>query len=63
MLMTCIFIEGVDLLAVENEKPFLRLISYAKEFANDRLLHIVMVSSEGTVMLILIKTSAMYRSA
>ena len=43
-MMPCIYIDGVDLLAAKNEEAFLRLISYAKEFANDRLLHIVVVS-------------------
>ena len=42
----------------------LGLLSYAKEFANNRLLHIVLVShNEGSVMPILNKTSAMNRSA
>lgn len=62
-MMPCVFIDGVNLLASENEKVFLQLVSYAKEFANNRLVHIVMVSSEGSVMPILNKTSAMNRSA
>ena len=61
-MMPCLFIDGVDLLAAQNKKV-LRLVSYAKEFANNRLLHIVMVSSEESVMPILNKTSAMNRLA
>ena len=56
-MMPCLFIDGVDLLAAEDEDAFLRLVSYAKEFANNRLMHIVLVSSKGSVIPLLNKTS------
>ena len=49
-LMPCLFIDGVDLLAAADEDASLRLVSYAKEFANNRLMHIVLVSSKGSVI-------------
>jgi len=62
-MVPCLFIDGVDLLTKKNKKMFLQLVSYAKECANNRLLRIVMISSEGSIMPILNKTSAMNRSA
>ena len=61
-MIPCLFIDGVDLLAAD-EDAFLRLVSYAKEFANNRLMHIILVSSEGSVIPLLNETSGINRSA
>ena len=54
-------LDGVDLIAKSNPDAFVMLIDRAKFLANEGSLRIVLVSSEGTVMPLLAKTSSSSR--
>ena len=58
----CLFIDGVDLLAKDDSDAFLRLIKMAKVYANNCILQIVFVSSEGEIMRLMEKTSSSTRA-
>ena len=55
-------IDGVDLLAKHNEELCCQLITNAKILANRKILNVVLVSSEGSVVPLLNKLSATNRS-
>jgi archaellum biogenesis ATPase FlaH len=56
-------IDGVDLLAKRNKTMFIDLIDRAKYLANSRALRIILVSSEGSVMPLVMATSSRSRLA
>ena len=54
----CLFIDGVDLLAMHNREAFIKLVELAKLLANDGNLHIVFGCSEGRFMPLVHSTSS-----
>ena len=58
-----LFIDGADLLAKNDEKIMKHLISHAKILSNEKILRIVLISSEGSVVPLLGDSSHMNRSA
>ena len=58
-----LFIDGADLLAKNDEKFTRHLISHAKILSNEKILRIVLISSEGSVIPLLGDSSHMNRSA
>ena len=61
--MPCLFIDNTDLFAKDYPSQFPKLVSLAKEYANEGILRIVFVSSEGHILPLLRSTSAFSRSA
>ena len=59
----CLFIDGADLLAKKFPSQFSELITKAKIYANEGILRIVFVSSEGHIMPLFHSTSSYSRSA
>ena len=57
-----LFINGVDLLAKYDEEVCRHLISYSKLLANKDFIRIVLVSSEGTIVLLMKSLSAVNRA-
>lgn len=57
-----LFLDGVDLLAKYDKELCCRLITHAKVLANEGILRIVLVSSEGNIMPLLEVLSAMNRA-
>lgn len=57
----CLVIDGVDMIAKEDTKAFVFLIDRAKYLANDKVLHIVLVSSESNVVPLIDSTSSKTR--
>ena len=55
-------IDGIDVLAKHNEELCCQLITTAKILANRKMINIILVSSEGSVILLLNKLSAINRS-
>ena len=55
-------IDGVDVLAKHNKELCCQLITNAKILANRRIINVVLVSSEGSVVPLLKKLSAKNRS-
>lgn len=58
----CFFIDGVDLLAKTNHEAFVHLVDRAKYFCNSNMMRIILVSSEGSVLPLLEKTSSASRN-
>ena len=58
----CLFIDGVDLLAKEDQAAFIALIDRAKHLSNSNTSRIVLVSSEGMVMPLFRTTSSISRA-
>jgi len=56
-----IFIDGCDVLAKSNPILFDRLVYLAKVLINDQVLHIVFISSEGTIIPQMCKDSRNWR--
>ena len=56
------FIDGADVLAKFEENVFLHLLQHAKELANEEVLTIVFVSSEGSILPLIQKSSTFSRS-
>ena len=57
----CLFIDGVDLLAKKDAQAFIDLVDRAKYLANNDTLKIILVSSEGSILQPLQKTSSTSR--
>ena len=57
----CLVIDGVDLIAKTDSTVFVYLIDRAKYLANEKVLHIVLVSSEDNVLPLLDSTSSKTR--
>ena len=57
-----IFIDGVDILAKYNEQLCEVLVTLAKILANNNKVRLVLISSEGTIMPLLGRWSAMNRA-
>lgn len=58
-----LFIDGSDLLAKHERKLFEHLVSHAKRIANDGVLCVVLVSSEGSILPLIQELSAASRCA
>ena len=56
-------IDGVDLLAKEDKQVFLKLVDRAKFLSNSRTVKVVLVSSEGSVIPLIKKSSSRSRMA
>ena len=61
--MPALVIDGIDLVATKDETAFLDLVDRAKFFANSGIIKLVFVSSEGSVVPLLGKTSSTSRLA
>lgn len=61
--MPVVFIDGCDALAKDNARSFARLVYLAKVLINDKILRIVFVSSEGSIIPEIQKSSAINRCA
>ena len=59
--MPVLFIDSIDVLAEEDEKLVTSLLSHAKYLANQDLLKVVLISSEGSVMPIIRRFSGANR--
>ena len=57
-----LFIDGTDVLAKFEENVFLHILQHAKELANGEVLTIVFVSSEGSILPLIQKSSTFSRS-
>ena len=57
----CLVLDGVDLIAKEDPNIFVYLIDRAKYLSNSKVMHIVLVSSEGSVLPHLNSTSSKTR--